>query len=165
MKRLICTIIVFSCCAQISYAQLAAGCDKFLGNIHSSSQMTNYTEYWNQVTPENAGKWDSVEHTRDVMTWSSLDAAYNFAKNNDFPFRLHVLVWGNQQPAWIESLPPDEQLEEIEEWFIAVADRYPDLDYVEVVNEPLHDPPNQPGSGGGNYIDALGGSGDTAQRI
>ncbi|MEM6645878.1 MAG: endo-1,4-beta-xylanase [Bacteroidota bacterium] len=140
---------------------LALGFDKFLGNIYSSAQTPDFTTYWNQVTPENAGKWGSVERSRDVMDWGNLDAAYALAKDNGLPFRFHVLVWGNQQPSWIESLPVDQQLEEIEEWFQAVAERYPDIDYVEVVNEPLHDPPNQAGSGGGNYINALGGTGST----
>ena len=137
---------------------LATGHSKFLGSAYSTTQAPNFESYWNQVTPENAGKWGSVERVRDVMNWSSLDAAYNFAKENGFAFRFHVLVWGNQQPAWIESLPASEQLEEIEEWFAAVANQYPDIDYLEVVNEPLHDPPDSPGNGGGNYIQALGGS-------
>jgi endo-1,4-beta-xylanase len=72
---------------------------------------------------------------------------------------FHVLVWGNQQPRWIESLPATEQLEEIREWYEAVHAQFPDIDYLQVVNEPLHDPPA--GSGNGNYINALGGSGDT----
>lgn len=134
---------------------------KFLGNVYSNSQLPNFTEYWNQVTPENAGKWGSVEGTRDVMNWTALDAAYALAKDNGFPFKLHVLIWGNQQPSWIESLPPSEQLEEIKEWFAALAERYPDMDYIEVVNEPISDPPNSAGSGGGNYINALGGIGST----
>jgi endo-1,4-beta-xylanase len=140
---------------------IAYGQSKFLGNVYSGSQLSGFTNYWNQVTPENAGKWGSVEATRDVMNWTAMDAAYNLAKDNNFPFRFHVLIWGNQQPAWIENLPPNEQLEEIEEWFEAVATRYPDMEYVEVVNEPIHDPPNMSGNGGGNYIDALGGSGTT----
>jgi endo-1,4-beta-xylanase len=69
------------------------------------------------------------------------------------------MVWGNQQPEWMETLPPAEQRAEIEEWFAAVAQRYPDLDYVEVVNEPLNDPPAKDDEGGGNYIAALGGAG------
>ncbi|MCK4297304.1 MAG: endo-1,4-beta-xylanase [Candidatus Marinimicrobia bacterium] len=137
---------------------IALGKDKFLGNVYSTSQLPRYTEFWNQVTPENAGKWASVEGTRNNMNWGALDAAYALAKDNGFPFRYHVLIWGNQQPGWIESLPSNEQLEEIEEWFAAVAERYPDIDYLEVVNEPLHDPPDGPGDG--NYIDALGGSND-----
>lgn len=117
----------------------------------------NFTAYWNQVTPENAGKWGSVEATRDVMNWAELDAAYALAKNNGFPFRVHTLIWGNQQPAWIEALPAAAQLEEITEWFAAVAARYPDIDFIDVVNEPLHDPPDGPGDGA--YIEALGGAG------
>lgn len=138
---------------------IAAGKEKFLGNVYSASQLAGFANYWNQVTPENAGKWGSVEASRDNMNWAPLDAAYALAKDNDFPFKLHVLVWGNQQPSWIENLPPAEQLEEIKEWFQALADRYPAIDFIEVVNEPLHDPPNSSGSGGGNYIQALGGSG------
>ena len=51
---------------------------------------------------------------------------------------------------------PRNSCEEIQEWFAAVAARYPDIDFIDVVNEPLHDPPDGPGNG--NYIDALGGS-------
>jgi endo-1,4-beta-xylanase len=140
---------------------LASGHDKYLGGVHSAAQLPNFTAYFNQVTPENAGKWGAVEATRDVMSWDNLDAAYTLAKENGFPFKMHTLIWGNQQPAWIETLPPEEQLEEIEEWFAAVAERYPDIDQIEVVNEPLHDPPSQPGNGGGNYAEALGGAGAT----
>ena len=145
---------------------LADGKEKFLGCAYSTAQATDFAAYWNQVTPENGGKWGSVEATRDVMNWTDLDAAYNFAKANGCLVRFHILVWGSQQPSWISNLPAAEQLEEIKEWFAAVAERYPDLDYIEVVNEPLHAPPN--GEYGfasttrtANYIAALGGSGTT----
>lgn len=136
---------------------LAHGKCKYLGCAHSSTQAVNFTKYWNQVVPENAGKWGSVEGTRDVMNWGGLDAAYKLAKENGFPFRFHVLIWGNQQPGWISGLSTDDQYDEIMEWFQAVNDRYPDIDYIEVVNEPLHDPPDDPSDGG--YINALGGTG------
>lgn len=141
---------------------LAEGLDKWLGNIYSTPQIQHFEAYWNQVTPENAGKWGSVEGTRDVMNWGQLDAAYNLAKDNGFPFRFHVLIWGGQQPGWINDLSSEEQLEEIEEWMDAVAERYPDLDYVEVVNEGSngHQLPDGQ-SGAANYIDALGGTGET----
>lgn len=140
---------------------IAEGKPKFLGSVYSQSQKVGFTNYFNQVTPENAGKWGSVEFSRDNMNWTELDSAYALAKNNGFPYRHHVLIWGNQQPSWIENLPAAEQREEIEEWFEAVANRYPEIDFVEVVNEPLHDPPNSPGQGGGNYIEVLGGGGAT----
>lgn len=141
-------------------AQIAEGKDKWLGNVHSSTQVERFTNYWNQVTPENSGKWGSVEGTRDQMNWNNLDEAYALAKDNGYPFRFHVLVWGAQQPGWMNDLSTDEQLEEIEEWFQAVAERYPDIDYLEVVNEPLHQRPDGD-TGDADYWDALGGSGET----
>lgn len=138
---------------------LAVGQDKFLGSAYSPAQAQDFAEFWNKVTPENAGKWGEVEAVRDVMDWEALDTAYAFAREHGFPFHMHVMVWGNQQPEWIENLSREEQRVEIEEWFAAVAERYPDLDFVEVVNEPLHDPPSKDDEGGGNYIEALGGSG------
>jgi endo-1,4-beta-xylanase len=152
---------------------LALDQPKFLGGVSSPPQNLNFNAYFNQVTPENGGKWGSVEAVRDVMNWSELDTAYNLAKNNvlkapgdprdgtpyPLPFRLHTLIWGNQQPGWIAALPPAEQLEEIEEWFREAGARYPNIDFIDVVNEPLHDPPDDPEDGG--YIGALGGSGAT----
>ena len=140
-------------------APLAEGQARFLGCAYSAEQAPGFASYWNKVTPENAGKWGSVEAVRDRMEWSALDEAYQFAQRHGIPFHMHVMVWGNQQPEWIKTLPPEEQREEIEEWFAAVAARYPKLDYVEVVNEPLHDPPGKDDEGGGNYLQALGGAG------
>ncbi|MBE7173380.1 MAG: endo-1,4-beta-xylanase [Williamsia sp.] len=140
---------------------IATGKAKFLGSAYSNpSQKPNFTAYWNQVTPENAGKWGSVEATRGVYNWAELDSAYNTAKANGFPFKMHTLIWGSQQPTWLDNLSSDDQLAAIKNWFSRVAQRYPAIDFIEVVNEPLHAPPNK-GNGGGNYINALGGSGAT----
>ncbi|WP_416308437.1 endo-1,4-beta-xylanase [Neptunicella sp. SCSIO 80796] len=133
---------------------MAEGKDKFVGGVCCGRQAVNFTAYWNQVTPENAGKWGSAEPTRDVFNWTELDQAYNMAKDNGFIYKHHVLVWGNQQPAWISALPAEEQLEEILEWYHAVNDRYADIDFIEVVNEFDNDPPNSANNGPG-YIDAL----------
>lgn len=133
---------------------LATGQNKFLGGVCCGRQRPNFETYWNQVTPENAGKWGSVESTRDVMNWAELDEAYALAKANNFPYKHHVLVWGNQQPEWITALPAEEQLEEILEWFNAVNERYEAIDFIEVVNEFDNDPPNLANDGPG-YIDAL----------
>jgi endo-1,4-beta-xylanase len=134
--------------------------DKYLGGAWSPGTASlSFANYWNQVTPENGGKWGTAEPQRDVFNWAQADEAYALAKANGFPFKWHTLIWGNQQPAWIEGLTTAEQREEIEEWFAAVAARYPDIDQIEVVNEPLHDPPRGPTNG--NYIEALGGNGVT----
>ncbi|MDP0499689.1 MAG: endo-1,4-beta-xylanase [Verrucomicrobiota bacterium JB022] len=145
---------------------LATGKSKYLGSVHSASQVKNFEAYFNQVTAENGGKWGSVEATRDVMNWTDLDAAYQLAQDTGSLFRMHVLVWGAQQPSWISTLPVEEKREEIEEWFHAVAERYPQIDYLEVVNEPLHAPPNGEYAAYSTnvtalYYDALGGYGES----
>ncbi len=144
---------------------IATGKPKFLGSAWSpGTASANFLNYWNKVTPENAGKWGSAEPNRDAFNWTDLDTAYNLAKNNGLPFHFHVLFWGNQQPNWIDDLTTDEQLAEIHEWLAAVAARYPQIDILEVVNEPLHDPPCTRENGGGGYCDALGGRGTAEER-
>ena len=138
---------------------LADGLDKFLGCAYGPASMYQFENYWNQVTVEDGGKWGSVEATRDVMNWTVMDQAYDFAREHGFPFRHHVLIWGNQQPVWMAALDSTEQRAELEEWFAEVAARYDSIDQVEIVNEPLHDPPDDPEDGG--YIGALGGTGET----
>jgi endo-1,4-beta-xylanase len=128
--------------------------NKFFGTATTTAaDYTGLLAHFNQVTPGNAGKWGSVEATQGQMNWTDLDTAYNFAKQNHLPFKLHTLIWGQQQPAWIDGLPPDQQLAAIDQWMTAVAARYPNIDLVDVVNEPLHSPPS--------YAAALGGAGTT----
>lgn len=128
--------------------------DKFFGTAPDvPSDYDNMPDFFDQITPGNAGKWGTVEGTRDEMNWTTLDTAYNFARANGMRFKHHTLVWGQQQPGWLADLSPEEQLEEIEEWYAAVAERYPDLEMIDVVNEPLHAPPA--------YAAALGGAGET----
>ncbi len=146
----ICFVVLFPA---IATAQLAEDKCKFLGNIVAGAVPSDFSTYWNQVTPENGGKWGSVEAARDVMSWTGLDVAYNTARNNNFPFKQHTLVWGQQQPPWIADLPLAEQKEEVEEWIQQFCERYPETDYIDVVNEPLHAPPV--------YAQALGGAGST----
>ena len=140
--------------------------DKFLGNANDFTTPT-FPRYFNQLIPENAGKWGSAAGTTRTaaMRWTALDQAYTFAKTNNVQFNFHILLWGNQQPTWMTNLPPDEQLAEIKKWFAAVAARYPDIDVLQVVNEGTWDPPDgsTPKNAGanfsssGNYVQALGG--------
>ncbi|MDT9726211.1 hypothetical protein DUZ99_14615 [Xylanibacillus composti] len=135
-------------------AGLADGHGKFLGNVIGNSGIpSHFAEYWNQVTPENATKWGSVESSRDNYNWSGADQAYNYAKSQGFPFRFHTLVWGSQEPGWVSGLSAAEQRAEVEEWIRDAGQRYIDAEYVDVVNEPLHAPPS--------YKNAIGGDGAT----
>ncbi len=133
-------------------AGLASG-SKFLGNVIASGIPSNWSTYWNQVTPENATKWGSVEGTRNTMNWSQADLAYNFAKTNGYPFKFHTLVWGSQEPGWIGGLSAADQKAEVIQWINAAGTRYGDSEYVDVVNEPLHAKPS--------FRNAIGGDGTT----
>ncbi len=127
---------------------------RFIGTAAGSDRdFDTVLPYFGQVTPEDAGKWGTVEVERGVMDWTGLDRAYQFARTNGLVFKFHAFVWGQQEPPWIAALPPAEQLAELDEWMALVAERYPDLELLDVVNEPLHEMPS--------YGEALGGTGTT----
>jgi len=117
---------------------LSAGKGKYLGNIIAGNVRTDFSTLWNAVTAENGCKWGSIEATRDVMNWTAADRAYNHAMNNNMVFRYHVIAWGSQYPSWIADLTPSEFQEEVEEYMAAVAERYPLIDQVEVLNENMY---------------------------
>jgi endo-1,4-beta-xylanase len=128
---------------------------KFVGNIDTRGQIrSDFTMYWNQFSPENAGKWGSVEGTKDKMNWSTLDTMYKYAKDHGIPFKQHNFVWGSQQPSWIGGLSQTDQRAQVEEWIRLYCERFPDTDLIDVVNEP---PPHTTPS----YTAALGGAGSS----
>lgn len=142
----------------------AQGLSKFLGNALGDYPDYVFQNYWNQLTPGNAGKWGSVASNPDsnLWNWIGLDRAYNIAKSNDLIFKNHTLIWGQQQPSWISALDPADQLKYIETWFNKVGTRYPDMEMIDVVNEAIatHNPPDGQ-NGRANYKEALGGNGTT----
>ena len=142
---------------------LAAGMAKFLGNVDDSPD-SSFANYWNQITPGNAGKWGSVGVSLDTTqwNWSGLDRVYSYALSHHLIFKEHNLIWGQQQPSWISSLDSATQYHYIETWIRNVGQRYPKTNLVDVVNEPLagHNPPDGL-SGRANYEKALGGTGKT----
>lgn len=113
----------------------------------------NFFDLWNQVTPENAGKWGEIEFERDVMNWNAHDAIYAWAVDHQAVFKAHTLVWDKQQPPWMEMMPRRDQANEVEEWITEFCTRYPDIELINVIMNPYHNPPD--------YADALGGAGAT----
>ena len=149
---------------------LATGQDRFLGSAWSPGNASlNFGAYWNQVTPENGGKWGSAEPTRGTFNFTQAHQAEAQARATPGGvFKWHVLFWGNQQPTWIYDLPADQQLAEIHNWLNAISTDFPNIDQIDVVNEALHDPPDKTsagnttaGGGSGGYVEALGGAGVT----
>lgn len=140
---------------------IAEGSVKFLGNVKDRGD-DNFANIWNQITPGNEGKWASVARAQDTLqwNWSGLDELYGYAQTNGLSFKNHTLIWGAQQPSWINDLSQEEQVSYIETWMRQVGQRYPDMDMIDVVNEAIasHNPPDGQGDRA-NYKEALGGDG------
>lgn len=141
-------------------AQLSSNPDKFLGNITTGYNVDYGSEkfytLWNQITPENETKWDAIEGGgRGNFNFGGADRAANYAKQHNFPFKYHTLIWGAQYPGWVNNLSTSEQTKAIVEYFDGVAKHFPNLEIIDVVNEAM--PGHQPAP----YKAALGGDGKT----
>ena len=160
MALMTCVMLMWGMAAS---AQLNSNPDKFLGNITTDWPGSMdydgfvFSEYWDQVTPENSTKWASIEGSRGQMNWGGSDIAYNYARKKGFPFKFHCLAWGSQYPDWIKNLTAGERLKAIENWMDGVKEKYPDLEMIDVVNEAVE------GHQRDTYLmrEALGGNGKT----
>lgn len=122
---------------------------KFFGNIDTQGQIrSDFKTYWDQFSPENAGKWGSVQPSSGTFNWSSLDAMYKYCTDNNILFKEHNFSWGSQQPSWVTS---SNAMTAVPAWISAFCTRYPKVALIDVVNEPLH---NQAG-----YTGGIGGAG------
>jgi endo-1,4-beta-xylanase len=122
---------------------------KFVGNITTGNSVdTNglvYSDYWNQITPENAGKWGSVQATAaSAPNYAALDAIYDYTQRKGIIFKEHTFMWGPQQPSG--AITPAD----VQNWMQGFCSRYPNTRLIDVVNEP---PPHQEPS----YANAIGG--------
>ncbi|MBQ1758560.1 MAG: endo-1,4-beta-xylanase, partial [Prevotella sp.] len=148
-------------------AQLSTNPDKFLGNIttrynvDAGGGVDPYYKLWNQITCENESKWGSVEGTRNSYNWGC-DKAFNYAKQHNFTYKFHALLWGAQYPGWLESLSIKDRYASIVKWFDAVKKKYPDLPLIDVVNEAVWSNESSPHQPGNPMIrESLGGKGKT----
>lgn len=143
---------------------LADGAAKFVGNIPVDGEVpSDFAKYWNQITPEYECLWVQIEKNRGEYDFSKCDAIYNWAKENRVLFKFNTLVWGTHYPGWVSQLNVEETKDAITAWFDAVAEHYPDLEMIDVVNEAGRSATNQyhSGFGRGNlFIEALGGDND-----
>lgn len=133
---------------------------KFLGCtwkkwFDESDVPPGFAGLFNQVTPENAGKWERAQPERNRFEWAALDAMHAFAGGRGILVKGHTFVWGQQQPKWTDSLKTEgETKAALEAWIQAYFKRYgSSVQMVDVVNEPLHHVPA--------YARWLGGSGST----
>jgi endo-1,4-beta-xylanase len=151
------SLLLFILClfpALSGYLPAEAKSKKMLGNILSSATPDpDFAKYWNQVTPEDQGKFGYIEKNWGYLYWDTLDAIHQYAREHGYSFKEHNFVWGLQQPYWMRLLTPESQRANVEYFIREYGKRYPDTDFIDVVNEPIHNPPF--------YKNALGGDGKT----
>ena len=142
------TVLFLACglLAGAASAQIAKGQCKYFGNIITNGVPSDYNKYWNQASPENSGKWGSVQNSvkSTSYNWSGFQTVYDWGKQTNNPVKFHVLVWGSQQPNDASSA----SIQDIQKWFEAVHAKFPDLDQIDVVNEayPSHAPAQYKGA-------------------
>jgi len=123
---------------------------KFVGNISTRGSIrTGFATYWNQFSPENEGKWGSVQPSQGTFNWAALDREYAYAQTNNIIFKEHNFIWGAQQPSWVNNTNAQTA---VQAWMTAFCQRYPNTKLIDVVNEP---PPHTTPS----YINGIGGTG------
>lgn len=129
---------------------------KFAGNIDTRGSIrSDFADYWDQFTPENAGKWGSVQpNSQDSFNWTQLDAMYDYANQHNIIFKQHNFIWGSQQPGWTANLTSSNGPAAVQSWMNAFCERYPNTRLIDVVNEP---PPHTTP----RYLNAIGGAGSS----
>lgn len=144
-------------------AQLSSNPNKFLGNITTSYNVDagggvpQYYKLWNQITCENESKWSSVEGTRGSFNWGGADRAFNYAKQYNFTYKFHALVWGAQYPGWLDNLSAGERFDAMTNWFNHAKAHYETLPMIDVVNEAV----GNHQAGNPMIKETLGGGGKT----
>lgn len=138
LSVLTCTLLM---CGTVAHAQVSTNPNKFLGNIttrgsvEAGGGVPSYYKLWNQITCENESKWSSVEGSRGNFNWGGANNAFNYAKQHNFTYKFHALVWGAQYPSWLESLSARERFAALTNWFDHAKAQYNTLPMIDVVNE------------------------------
>lgn len=124
---------------------------KFLGSIWQNRvDDPLFGTVFDQITPENGGKWEAVERERGMRVWTNLDAMVQFADRHAMIAKHHCLVWGQQQPVWTQKAA--DMSNAVDAVIADFFERYSKtITLVDVVNEPISAPPA--------YRSQLGGDG------
>jgi endo-1,4-beta-xylanase len=127
---------------------------KLVGNITTKEQADPaglvYSDYWDQITPDHAGAWAAVQSSPGgAFKWSVLDAIYAYSQEKGIIFNQYFFIGGMWQPGQPASKIAES---DVRSWMRAFCERYPQTKVIDVVTEPLHNPPH--------YADSIGGGTD-----
>jgi endo-1,4-beta-xylanase len=91
--------------ANVFLAPLAPG-----DTTSTAARYQNFVNnHFNILVPSNMGKWQPNENVENAPTMGHVDTILNYAQSHDMNVRMHNLIWGNQQPPWVNDLIADAQ--------------------------------------------------------
>jgi endo-1,4-beta-xylanase len=110
------------------------------GNMINNSTITNLAgQQFDMVTPGNEMKWDTTEPSNGSYNFGPGDGIVSFAKAHGMRVRGHNLVWQNQLPSWVSSLPSNQVQQAMESHITTEVSHYKGQIYAwDVVNEPFN---------------------------
>ncbi|MDW4904900.1 endo-1,4-beta-xylanase [Streptomyces sp. ADMS] len=126
---------------------LAAAKGKVIGTAVTGSKLTGtYGDLagaqFNELTPGNAMKWESVEPSRGNYNWTEADQIVAFAQAHNQQVRGHTLVWHSQNPGWLANgtWTPAQLSTILQDHITTEVTRYKgELAAWDVVNEPFNE--------------------------
>ncbi|WP_240506267.1 endo-1,4-beta-xylanase [Thermoactinospora rubra] len=123
----------------------AAAKGKFIGTALATGPLASESAYrtiaateFDQVTAENAMKWDATQPSQGQFTFSGADQIVAFAAQNNQQVHGHTLVWHSQTPGWVQNLSAAQLRTAMQNHISTVVGRYADNPVVrswDVVNE------------------------------
>ena len=124
---------------------LAATKGKFIGFAAATGPLANEAAYttiaateFNQITAENAMKWDATEPNDNDYRFGGADQIVAFAQANNQVVHGHTLVWHSQTPGWVQGLSATAMRTAMQDHIATVVGHYasnPAVQSWDVVNE------------------------------
>lgn len=110
------TLVTLPAGAASTLGQLAAARGKYFGSATDNPELSDAPyvallgSEFNQITVGNTMKWQYTEPERGRFEYAQADTIVNLARANNQSVRGHTLVWHNQYPGWVDSVPSGELL-------------------------------------------------------
>jgi endo-1,4-beta-xylanase len=126
----------------------AANADLLCSNTAACTSGSNATyrsianTEFNQVTPENAMKWDATEPNQNQFNFTAADGIVANAVANNQIVHGHTMLWHSQAPGWLQSLTGAALKSALQNHIMTVMGRYANNSAVkswDVVNEAIND--------------------------
>jgi endo-1,4-beta-xylanase len=131
--------------AATSLRTLAEAQNRYYGTALTASDLSNGNEttianaQFDALTPGNEMKWDTTEPGNGQYNFGPGDQIASYAKSHGMRVRGHNLVWQNQLPSWVNSLPTNQVQGAMDAHITTEVSHYKGQIYAwDVVNEPFN---------------------------